>query len=59
MCQFDTACYPTEKVSWCLYTLFVNYTERIKKKLHTHNVEYNLNRNLWAISALAMKKLQI
>ena len=31
ICQFDTALYPTEKVSWCLYTFFVNDTDRIKK----------------------------
>ena len=59
MCQFDTALYITEKVSWCLYTLFVNDAGRIKKncnckvKLQTHNVAYNLNRNLWAVSALS------
>ena len=27
MCQFDTALYPTQKVSWCLYALFVNDTQ--------------------------------
>ena len=48
MCQFDTALYPTENVSWCLYTLFVNDAEQIKMnyngevKPQTHNVAYNL-----------------
>ena len=56
---------PTEKVFWCLYALFVNGTEGIKKncncevKPQTHNVAYNLNSNLWAISALATEQLQI
>ena len=61
MCQFETGLYPTENVSWCLYTLVVNDTERIKKncncevKLQTHNVLYHFNRKLWAIIALDTK----
>ena len=65
MCQFDTDLYPTEKVSWCLYALFVSDAERIKLncncevKLQTHNVAYNLNKNLLTVSALATDKLQM
>ena len=65
ICQLDTALYPIEKFSWCLSTLFVNDAKRFKKncnyevKPQTHNVAYNLNRNLWAINALATEKLQI
>ena len=65
MFKFDTALYPTEKVPWCLYTLLVNDAERFTMKCNcevkpqTHNVSYNLNRNLWASSALHTKKLQI
>ena len=64
MCKFSMAL-STEKVSWCLNMLFVNGTEQIKAncnyevKPQTCNVAFNLNRNLWAISALATKKLQI
>ena len=52
-CQFDTAEDPTKKVSWCLYTLFVNDAEWIEinckceEKLQTNIVAYNINRNLW------------
>ena len=48
----------------CLYTLSVNDNKRIKNNCYcevkpfTHNVAYNLNRNLWAIGALATEKLQ-
>ena len=65
MCQSDMALHHTEKVLWYLNTLFVNVAEQIKinckyeAKLQTHNVAHNLNRNLWVISALATKKLQI
>ena len=61
MFQFDMALCLTQKVSWCLYALFVNNAERIKTnsncegKLQIHNVAYNL----WAISALVTRKLQI
>ena len=65
MCQYDRVLYSAEKVSWCLYALFVINTEGIKMncncevKLQTHNVAHNLNRNFWAISILATEKLQI
>ena len=60
MYWFDTELYPT-KVSWHLYTLFMIDSEQIKinsncdVKEQTHKVTYNLNRYLWAISALATK----
>ena len=59
----DTALYPTEKVSWCLYTLFLNDIEQIRincnceVEMQTHNVIHNLNRNVWPISALTTEKL--
>ena len=61
MCPFDMVLYPTEKVSWHLYTLFLNDVGWFKVncnyevKLQTHNVAYNLNRDAWAINALATK----
>ena len=61
--QFDTALYPTEKLSLWLNALFVNDENGLKLpvivKLLTHNVAYNLNRNLWTICDLATEKLQI
>ena len=63
MYQFYTVKYPPEIVSWCLYALFVDDIEWIKRKCNcemksqTHGVAYNLNRNLSAISSLATEKL--
>ena len=62
MCQFSITLYPTEKVPWCLYTLFEIDVVRIKMncncgvKPQTCNVVYDLNRKISAISALATMK---
>ena len=65
LCMFDQALYPVEKVNWCIYALFINDYVRIRRDcLHrtlarTTNLAYSLDGYLWAISALAMEKLQI
>ena len=65
ICHLDTALYPPERVCQWPYAWFVKDAEGIQTKCisevkpQTHNVAYNLNRNLWAISALPTKKLQI
>ena len=64
MCWSYTALYPSEDVSWYPYALFVNGAGQIKAncnyevKYKIHNVAYNLNKNLWAISSLSTQKLQ-
>ena len=65
LCLFDQALYPVESVTWCIYALFLNDLQKIKKfcKVYTRlqpvNLAYSLDGYLWAISALATEKLQI
>ena len=65
LCMFNQALYPVECMTWCIYALFINNKEQIEKNCllktinHTTNLAYSLSGYLWAISALAAKKLQI
>ena len=65
LCMFDQALYPVESINWCVYALFVNDYNRIKRGCllktldRTTNLAYGLDGYLWAISALTVEKLQI
>ena len=65
LCMFDQALYPVECINWCVYALFINDYDQIKRDCflktlnRTTNLAYGLDGNLWAISALAAEKLQI
>ena len=65
LCMFNQALYPVEQTNWCIYALFINNEEQIKRNCYlktinrTTNLAYNLDGYLWAISALATEKLQI
>ena len=65
LCMFDKALYPMESINWCVYALFINYQDRIRRDCllktlaRTTNLAYSLDGYLWAISALAAEKLQI
>ena len=65
LCMFNQALYPVGHTSWCIYALFINDIEQIKKNCllktinRTTNLAYSLDGYLWAISALAAEKLQI
>ena len=65
LCMFNQALYPVEHKKWCIYTWFVNDKNQIKRNCflktlnRTTNLAYSLNGYLWAISALAMEKLQV
>ena len=65
LCMFNQVLHPVEHTSWCIYALFINDKEQIEKNCLlktincTTNLAYSLDRYLWAISALAAKKLQI
>ena len=65
LCMFNQALYPMENTSWCICDLFINNIEQIKKNCllkainRTTNLAYSLDGYLWAVSALAAKKLQI
>ena len=65
LCMFDQALYPIDNTKWCIYALFINDMQKIKKNCalkildQTTNLAYSLDGYLWAISALATEKLQI
>ena len=65
LCMFKQALYPVEQMNWCIYALFINDEELIKRNCvlktinRTTNLAYNLDGYIWAISALATEKLQI
>ena len=65
MCMFDQALYPVDHTEWCVYALFINDKNHIKRNCflktlnQTTNLPYSLNEYLWAISALATEKLQV
>ena len=65
LCIFDQALYPVERINWCVYALFINDYDRIRRDCllktlaRITNLAYSLDGYLWAISALAVEKLQI
>ena len=65
LCMFDKALYLMESINWCVYALFINNCDRIRREcllktlVTTMNIAYRLDGHLWAISALAAEKLQI
>ena len=62
LCMFDQALYPVECINWCIYALFINNHDQIRKDCflktlnRTTNLAYSLDGYLWAISALAARK---
>ena len=65
LCMFDQALYPVDNTNWCIYALFINDINKIRRNCilkplnRTTNLAYSLDGYLWAISALASEKLQI
>ena len=65
LCMFNQALYPVECTNRCIYALFINDKDQIKRNCllrtisKTTNLAYSLDGYLWAISALATEKLQI
>ena len=65
LCMFNQAFYPVECTNWCIYALFINNKDRIRRDCflktlkQTTNLAYSLEGYLWAVSALATEKLQI
>ena len=65
LCMFNEPLYPVEKIEWCLYALFMNDLPKIDLNCkfiatprHT-NLAHSLDGYLWAVSSLAMEKLQL
>ena len=65
LCMFNQALYLVDNTNWCIYALFINDINKIKKNCvwkplnRTTNLAYSLVGYFWAISALASEKLQI
>ena len=65
LCMFDKALYLVECTNWCIYALFINDKDKIKRDCflntlnRTTNLAYSLDGYLWTISALAAEKLQV
>ena len=65
LCMFDKPLYPVDKINWCIYALFTNDLDSIKKNckvktsVHNTNMAHSLDGYLWAISSLVTEKLQI
>ena len=65
LCMFNQALYSVDNTNWCLYALFINDISKIKRNCilkplnRPTNLAYSLDGYLWAISALAVEKLQI
>ena len=65
LCIFNQALYPVDHTEWCIYALFINDKNGINRNCFlktlnwTTNLAYSLNGYLWALNALATKKLQV
>ena len=65
MKRFGQGLYPVERINCCIYASFINDYDRIRRDCllktlaRTTNLAYSLEGYLWAISALAVAKLQI
>ena len=65
LCMFDQALYPVECTNWCIYALFINDKNQIKRNCflkilnQTTNLAYSLDGYLWAIRYWQQKKLQV
>ena len=65
LCMLNQALYPVEKIEWCVYALYKQQDDMIKKycKIQTSrrdaNLAVNLGGYMWAISSLVGEKLQV
>ena len=65
LCVMNQALHPVETVEWCVYVLFIQDEERIKRdcsmnfKPRKANVAQSIGGYLWAVSSLVGEKMQI
>ena len=62
LCRMNQAMYPSDKVDWCIWALFIK-NEQMVKKVCTYNIQkrngnlaQSLGGYLWAISSVATEK---
>ena len=65
LCKMNQAMYPSGKVDWCIWALFIK-DERMVKRVCTYNIQkrngnlaQSLGGYLWAISSIAAEKIQV
>ena len=65
LCKMNQAMYPSDKVDWCIWALFIS-NEQMIKKVCTYNIQkrngnlaQSLGGYLWAISSVATEKIQV
>ena len=65
LCVMNQALHPVETVEWCVYALFIQDEERIKRdcsmnfKPRKANIAQSIGGYLWAVSSLVGEKMQI
>ena len=65
LCVMNQALHPVETVEWCVYALFIQDEERIKRdctmnfKPRKANVAQSIGGYLWAVSSLIREKMQV
>ena len=65
LCVMNQALHPIETINWCIYALFIQDQERIKKdctmnfKPREGNLAQSLGGYLWTVSSLVGEKMQI
>ena len=65
LCVMNQALHPIETINWCIYALFIQDQERIKKdctmsfKPREGNLTQSLGGYLWAVSSMVGEKMQI
>ena len=65
LCRMNQALYPSDKVDWCIWALFIKDELMIKRKCtynlqkRNGNLAQSLGGYLWAISSIAAEKIQV
>ena len=65
LCVMNQALHPVETIEWCMYALFIQNEERIKKHCimdfrdRKANLAESLGGYMWAVSSLVGEKIQI
>ena len=65
LCVMNQALHPVETVEWCVYALFIQNEDRIKRdctmnfKARKANVAQSIGGYLWAVSSLVGEKIQV
>ena len=65
LCILNEPLCPTDRIDWCMYALFTNDLEKMRKnciikpKVCLTNLAHSLDGYLWAISSIGAEKLQI